>query len=386
MACIRKVRGQYRVDFRDEQGRRYRRFFKTRRAANSLYVEVQGKIKSGTFVSPRDIPTFTQISEEWFTSKTAGSFRPSSLSFWRGHLDNHLLPDLGTLQLNRIDIGTLEKFAAARRATGLSPASVNKLLTTASAIFKYAMRRKLVVTNPASDADRQKGHAGELVDGAEAARVGDEVREDEVLTPAEIALLLQHADTGFYRTLFQVAALTGARHDELLALQWDDIDLETEKITIRRSLSWAKLKDEPARHRFFAPKTPSGRRTLPIPSDLVHALKVWKLQCPKGELDLVFPTPAGTPAHRSNILRRGLYPALQAAKLRRVDMHSLRHSFASALIAAGRPVTEVQHYLGHANPSTTLRVYSHWFKSTDSTAIEDLARSIFAPSKSAQIR
>jgi len=50
--------------------------------------------------------------------------------------------------------------------------------------------------------------------------------------------------------------------------------------------------------------------------------------------------------------RRGLYPALRRAQLRRVNMHSLRHSFASALIAAGTPVTEVQHYVGHASPTS----------------------------------
>ena len=47
---------------------------------------------------------------------------------------------------------------------------------------------------------------------------------------------------------------------------------------------------------------------------------------------------------------------------RRVTFHTLRHSCASALIASGAPITEVQHRLGHANPAITLMVYSHFLK------------------------
>jgi integrase len=124
------------------------------------------------------------------------------------------------------------------------------------------------------------------------------------------------------------------------ALRWSDIDLQAGKIFVRRSLSWARLKSEtgPARPRFYEPKTKSGIRTLPAPPELLSALRVWKLECPKGELDLVFAAPTGLPAHRSNVLRYGLYRALRRAGLRRVDMHSLRHSFASALIMAGAPL------------------------------------------------
>ena len=80
------------------------------------------------------------------------------------------------------------------------------------------------------------------------------------------------------------------------------------------------------------------------------------------------------PAHRSTVLKRGLYPALSRAKLRRVDMHSLRHSFASILIAAGTPITEVQALLGHSSAQTTLKVYSHWFRSFKTSSIDALSK------------
>ena len=66
--------------------------------------------------------------------------------------------------------------------------------------------------------------------------------------------------------------------------------------------------------------------------------------------------------YRERLLRKAFYPTLARARLRRVTFHSLRHSCASAMIMAGAPATEVQHQLGHSNPSITLDVYSHWFK------------------------
>src|SRR5271167_4214116 len=89
------------------------------------------------------------------------------------------------------------------------------------------------------------------------------------------------------------------------------------------------------------------------------ALRRWKLQCPQSEHDLVFAIRDGQPMHRSTALRYGLRPALNRAGLRRVNMRSLRRSFASALIIAGAPVTEVQHLLGHSSAAIMLKVYSH---------------------------
>ena len=140
-----------------------------------------------------------------------------------------------------------------------------------------------------------------------------------------------------------------SRSAQLLALRWSDaefegIDAETGKepsrgrIFIRRSLSWARVKkdDGPVRPRFFPPKTKAGVRTLPIPTELAGALRRWKLRCPQSEHDLVFPTPDGEPMHRSTALRYGLWSALSRAGIGRVNMHSLQHSFASALIMAER--------------------------------------------------
>ncbi|MGA2408798.1 MAG: hypothetical protein ABSG46_00195 [Candidatus Binataceae bacterium] len=103
---------------------------------------------------------------------------------------------------------------------------------------------------------------------------------------------------------------------------------------IRRSLSWARLKGEAMRPRYFPPKTRAGRRTISLPALLASDLKPWKLQCPQSEEGFVFPAPDGKPACRDWLLRAAFYPALARGRLRRVTFHTLRHSCASAMIAA----------------------------------------------------
>jgi integrase len=381
MACVKKIGDRYRVDYRDKDGKRYRTFFDRKVDATNHLDEKKAEIKAGTFLPPKKIPAFKDVANDWFAGKQASNYRPATLQQWQTHLDLHLVPAIGDRRLDQIDVGVIEKTRNDLLAAKLAPQTVNKLLTTASAVFKFAVKRKLATSNPAQLADRARVGAAEIAAAGKGKRSGMEVEEDEVLAPEEIARLIQHAEAGFFRTLILTAALTGARHDELLALTWGDVDLEAGKLTVRRSLSWAKLKGEETRPRFFEPKSKAGRRTLPLADQIKHALKVWKLQCPQTEektretlgSGLVFPWHTGGPAHRSDVLRRGLYPALDRAKLRRVDMHSLRHSFASALIANGSPVTEVQYLMGHSKPSTTLRVYSHWFKQTETDAVSKLA-------------
>jgi len=127
------------------------------------------------------------------------------------------------------------------------------------------------------------------------------------------------------------------------------------------------------RPKFFEPKTRAGYWTLPLPAGLVSALKVWKLQSPASEYGLVFCRADGEPLHRSSVLRQGLYPALKKAELPRVNVKTLRHSYASGLIASGAPVTEVQHRLGHSDPAVTLKVYSHWYSDEDTGAVDRFA-------------
>ena len=84
-------------------------------------------------------------------------------------------------------------------------------------------------------------------------------------------------------------------------------------------------------------------------------MKRWKLACPKGELDLVFPNGAGKHESPQNVVQRAFYPALRRAGLRKIRFHDLRHTFASLMLRNKEPITRVQAAMGHASPAITLR-------------------------------
>jgi integrase len=321
--------------------------------------------------------------EQWFANKQGQNLRPSSLCAYRSILDLHILQaDFVDQRIDQIGVPAVVAFRnqlaakPIRRAGGrtFSPKMVNFILRGLDGVFLFAMKARFAAWNPVSCVDRVKTSSGDHGDDERT----DVVMPGEVLSPAECRKLIDAAPEGFARTFLTVATMTGARHSELLALQWSACD-EAGTIDIRRSLSWARVPGEPNRPRFFDTKTgKKGNRKLPCPAELKLALKKWRLQCPKGELDLVFPNRAGQPQHRSCILRDVLRPAAKAAGItRRFHVHTLRHSFCSALLAHGTPPTEVQQYSGHKQLSVLLDVYSHFIPSEQTGSLERLANRVF---------
>jgi integrase len=366
----------YRLDFRPEgvRGRRKRIEFPTKKAAEKHLATTATKVSRNEYIEPATVPTFGAVAEEWLHDKA--DLRPATIQGYRSDV-RHLVA-LHGIRLDRISVALIEGMRDDLRAAGFAPKTVGYLLTTCAAVFKLAMRRGYVTSNPAATAERpRRSAAKELTDADEEAQRAyglRSIRADEALSAEEISLLLDHTEPGLYRTLFATVAATGLRSEEVYALKWGDVQFDGERpqIFVRRSVSWSRALGETGRVRpkFYPPKTESGYRALPIPAALVNALKAWKLKCPPSDHDLMFCRGDGAPLARSHVLRVGLYPALRRAGLRRVNVKTLRHSYASGLIAAGAPITEVQHRLGHANPGTTLKVYSHWFKDADTGAAD----------------
>lgn len=351
------------LDYRPQgmNGRRRRKRFATRKQAERFLAETAHKVARGEYVDPVRIPSFAQAAENWFRTKT--DRRPSHVSDLRTRLDKHLLPIFGAMRLDAIRVADFDTLRDDLRDRSFAPTTINQILRIAGAVFSLAIKRGECSANPLERVDRLRKTAKEIK--LDAAGGGNGLGSDNILSPEEVRRLLEAANAGFDRTLFLVGFVTGAREGELLALRWSDLELPKEgpgRLAIRRTLSWARLKGEEIRPRYFPPKTEAGHRMIDLPEEVLAALKRWKLQCPNSADDLVFPTPDGQPFCRDRLLRAHFHPALARARLRRVTFHSLRHSCASAMIASGATITEVQHQLGHSNPSITLGIYSHWLK------------------------
>jgi integrase len=199
-------------------------------------------------------------------------------------------------------------------------------------------------------------------------------------TPHEVARLVQAAK-GKVRVLLMTAASTGLRASELRGLRWHDVDLKAGELHVRqRADAWNTI---------GSPKSDGSRRTVPLGRELLLALKEWKLACPKGGADLVFPTSTGAVQHHKNMLE-SIEPVMKAAAVVNKDgspkyaLHAFRHFFASWCInpkdRGGRelPAKVVQSLLGHSSIMMTLDTYGHLFKDgSDRAELDATEKALF---------
>ena len=146
------------------------------------------------------------------------------------------------------------------------------------------------------------------------------------------------------KSLVWLLLLTGLRIGELLALRWQDVDLDAGLLRVRRTLYEGH---------FDEPKTRSSARTVPLSSRGLLILSRFKtgLEAPE---TLVFRTSQGTPLCRRNLRNRQLDPVCEELKIPKIGWHTLRHSNATLLDAVGTPLGTVQSLLGHSSPDSRL--------------------------------
>jgi integrase len=166
---------------------------------------------------------------------------------------------------------------------------------------------------------------------------------------------------------------TGLRRGELLALRWQDVDLDGATLRVEQALEETKR----GRLVFKAPKTRHGRRTVTLPPFIVALLRDLRRTQQEQRLAfgrggklpadaLVFPDWDGS-ARSPHTLTQQWRKAMKAAGLK-ITLHSLRHTHASTLIASGLDVLTISRRLGHATPVLTLSTYGHLFKTDDRAA------------------
>src|SRR3954463_14899514 len=139
MAINKTVAETYRVDFRDQSGRRLRKTFNRFEDARHYDKQSHGDISKGDFIAPSDI-TVKEIAEAWYKrKKDAATYRYGTLHNWRIHIDKHIAPALGDLRIQTATVEQIET-AAAGWAKAASTKEANKILPPLPAIHKLAQR------------------------------------------------------------------------------------------------------------------------------------------------------------------------------------------------------------------------------------------------------
>jgi integrase len=323
--------------------------FRTKAEAIAFETRARGELAAGVHVADSSTVTVAEAGALWVQSCQLRGLEASTLRQYRQHLDLHINPLLGSVKLSRLTQATIEAFCDELLRTRSQPLA-RAILVSLKSLLKVARKRQLIGHNPAQDASI-------LVEGRHRPRVTIPTRD-------ELRLLINEAGRRWsaaepWRTLLIVAVFSGLRSSELTALSWGAIDLDAGILEVRQRVD-----------RFGAvgsPKSRSGRRSVPLATMAINALRTWKSLCPASPLNLVFPSAAGGILSNKSIhtifwdkLQRLLHLVDDQGGLK-FRLHDLRHASASLFIAAGMNAKRVSAVMGHANIQTTFDIYAHLF-------------------------
>jgi integrase len=263
----------------------------------------------------------------------------------------HIRPAIGEMRIADVRQDHVQKIYDEMLAAGLSSRTVRYVHSVASMAFKKAIELNKIIRNPCEFVVLPKMRKKEV----------------KVLSPDQTRRFLDCSHQDMHGLIFELAIMSGMRPEEYLALRWSDVDLTGRIATVRQALIWNR---KGGGFRFDAPKTPQSRRSIPLPEDLISALRSHrtsqleqrlKLGQEYTNLDLVFASELGGPLNSRNLAQRNFVRILKAAGLSKegIVLYSLRHTCATLLLIAGENPKVVSERLGHTSVKMTLDTYSH---------------------------
>jgi len=347
-AIIRRGKTSWRLKYdlprdpeTDERRIQYKTVRGKRADAEKELRAILSRLDAGMYVETSQV-TLGDFLDNWLATKAPQSVGPKSLERYCGLVRHQIKPALGARLLQHLrpaDISNwLDELVAADNLSTRSIRHAHGVLRTASIVKPPALVKK----------------------------------EVEILTSDQIGNVLDKLQG---LSIFPIAATaigTGARRGEIAALRRSDVDFGTATLRIERA-----LEQTAAGIRVKQPKTAAGRRTVSLPAVTVEAIRTHLVETMETRMALgagalpdnayLFSDIEGAPPKPDMISDRWR-DAVRYRKLPKVTFHALRHSHASALIAAGMDIVSVSKRLGHASPALTLSVYGHMFRPDDRDA------------------
>ena len=238
--------------------------------------------------------------------------------------------------------------AGVETAEPLARKTVQKVLVLLSGILSRAKRKGWISANPCEDAEKVSVKRSD---------------EFNVLSVEQVHAVARAAGDELMAALLTVAAFTGLRQGELLALRWRHVDFANRILHVRRNLAaGTSEEDTPKSHRV---------RSVPLSDQAVVALDgLSRREYFTADDDLVFGSIVG--GHfNDDVVRDAFYAALEAAELGHlrgkgdpIVFHDLRHTFGTQCAAKGIDLRRIQAWMGHADIQTTMR-YLHYVPKHD---------------------
>lgn len=389
MADIRKRDGEkgttWQLRFNDPNSGKVRyKTFSRRKDADAFLYE----LPRSTYVHDSDTLTVEQAADRWLDvcentgRKGREPVEPSTLRPYKLHA-SIIKKMIGGTKLNALTPVFCDRFRD-DLLKARSRKFAKKILTSFKALLSQARTDGHMRHDPAENTviliskRHSKGDVAPIPGIQEVHDLLSKAQELSLSTNMQIKKTWSR-----YYPFFLVLTYSGMRPGEVIGLPWKDVDFKNSTISVTQDAS-----DDGT---IGLPKSAAAYRTIHMPATVMAELRKWKLQCPAGALDLVFPNWKGGVESNPNIAHRGWYPLLTASKLVRKDgkpkypLKSLRHVRASLEIHNGATARELQSLMGHSSVQITFDVYGHLFEEhgeSRAARADKIAQQIFTCGKS----
>jgi len=351
----------------DKNGKPIRKFAAgyTKKEFEESKAELKRQYITGNTEAVRRDVLFGDFARSWYQDYKRPSLKAAGRSLYSSILDANLIPVFGKRQLRAITPGDLQSFLN-DIAEKYSKSTVGHILMTLHQIFALATAQYVIDRDPTLTLVRPSAKFGER----------------RALTDAEKAAALHVARTHELGLLWMILYYTGARLGEVLGLQWRDVNFKTSELSIRRDIDYKQKGDQVG-----TLKSEHSERTIPVASELLDALKAARgissayiISAPRSGGYL----PQSTAKRHIDVLRRAMYefdPSIEHEdsplyksknaqraeknKIREIPQvsiitpHYFRHNFATLCYYNGVDVLTAAAWLGHADPTTIMKIYAH---------------------------
>lgn len=368
----------WRASYTDGAGVRRTKQFPKKSAGEAWLVETCHDVARGVHTPGSLSPTVKDAGALWIKRCNEKQLEPMTIKGYEEHCELHIYPFIGAKKLVDLTVPAVNAFADQLRDAGRSAEMIKRVVRSLGAIFKEARRRGLSNVAPTVGID---------LDLPE--------RDDPrpvIPTKAELQAIIEAATarkSRLWRALVLVATFCGLRASELRGLRWADVDFEARQIRVTQRAD--------ASHKIGRLKSKLAYRSLRLSPLVLNALREWKLACPKGDLDLVFPNGIGKVESYANLIDRGFGPiqiaagvvaqkpvvdaagAAMVVSVGKYGLHALRHACASLWIEQGHNPKQIQTLMGHSSIKVTFDVYGHLFVDgeADQRAADGVERRLF---------
>ncbi|TBG03783.1 tyrosine-type recombinase/integrase [Rhizobium leguminosarum] len=391
------------VDYNDTAGKRRLKTFGKKKDADAFAATAFVEVREGVHVADSASITVAEAGKLWIATGESEGLEQSTIDQRKRHVKYHIVPFIGGTLLSKLSVPAIRAFQDQLRETPYpgdfpkvsmrgkprTAKMIGIVTTSLGAILSDAQERGLATRNPVAEMTRKRNGKTRRRESRHKVKL---VVGTDIPTPAEINAFVK-ALSGNWRPVLLTVVFSGLRSSELRGLRWQDVDFVRGEINVRQRVDQFR--------KAGPPKSEAGARTIPVPPHVINSLKELKLKQGKG-IEFVFANPDGQTRSHSNVVLKGLQPAMikagvtvatdkkdkkgnavMAAKY--TGLHALRHFYASWLInrtddgGLGFSAKMVQERLGHSSIVMTMDVYGHLFpRSDDGTELARAANILLA--------